>query len=87
MNDERKKKDPETLNKTRSLITKCILGIMFCITAGIIFSTCGVSKSDMQECKSICGTRGVASVSQWACQCSWTSSRSDYVIPRTKSSK
>ncbi len=80
------KKEKKTFKHTGS-ITRIVLVSLMCITAGIVFATCGVGKSSMQECKSICGTRGVMSVSQWSCQCNWTSSSNSYVIPSRKTSK
>ena len=65
-----------------SAVTKIIICICLCITVSFIFYSCGVSKEDMQECRSVCGSKGMVSVSDWSCQCGWTSSSNDYVIPR-----
>ena len=87
MYDKKEPDNPDTalIKNAGSVITKCVLGIAFCITAGIIFSTCGVSENDIQECKSACGSRGMVSASMWTCQCGWSSSSNNYVIPRNTS--
>ncbi len=74
----------DSLKSVGVAVTKIIICICLCVTAGFIFHSCGVSKEDMQECKSVCGSRGMVSVSEWSCQCGWTSSSSDYVIPSRK---
>jgi hypothetical protein len=83
-NDDKEKTDNESWKSVGSAITKIIICICLCITIGFIFNSCGVSKEDMQECKSVCGTRGMISVSEWSCQCGWSSNSNDYVIPRKK---
>ena len=80
---EEENPDNLLIKNAGSTIVKCVLGLAAFATFGMIFYSCGVSKEDMQECKSVCGTRGMVSVSQWSCQCGWTSSSNDYVIPRS----
>ncbi len=79
--------DSVLIKNASSAIVKCILGIGALVTAGIIFSNCGISEKDMQECKSVCGTKGIVSVSMWSCQCGWASSSPTYVIPRSSDKK
>ena len=73
--------ETEMLKKVGDFSVKAILLIGVCATFAYVFSSCGISKEDMQECKSVCGDKGILSVSQWSCQCGWTSKRTDYVIP------
>jgi len=74
----------DRLKSVGSAVTKIIICICLCVTVGFIFHSCGVSKEDMQECKSVCGSKGIVSVSEWSCQCGWKSSSNDYVIPSRK---
>ena len=82
-----KEKEKKDYSKIGATIGKVIIGISVCITAGVVFGTCGVSASDIQECKKACGMRGMVSVSQWTCQCGWTSTSNNYVLPTYKKSK
>ena len=72
----------DSLKSVGTAATKIIICICLCITVGFIFHSCGVSKEDMQECRSVCGSKGMVSVSEWSCQCGWTTGSSDYVIPQ-----
>ena len=83
MNKETPPESPDSIliKNVSSTIAKGILYVGLFITAGYIFNSCGVSKEDMQECRSVCGDRGMISVSAWSCQCGWKSSSADFVIP------
>ncbi len=81
-NDKPEIPNDDTLKNIGSAVTKIIICICLCVTVGFIFNSCGVSAEDMQECKSVCGSRGMISVSEWSCQCGWTSNSNDLVIPR-----
>ena len=81
---EEKESTSEKFKNLGSAATKIIMCICLCITIGFVFHSCGVSKQDMQECKSVCGSRGMISVSGWSCQCGWKSGSSDYVVPSYK---
>ena len=81
-------KDPsnETADTTLvKAVSKAILYISLCITAGVVFTTCGVSSSTIKECKDACKPEDMQSVSMWSCQCSYSSSSGDWVIPRSTS--
>lgn len=72
----------DSLKSVGAAVTKIIICICLCITVGFIFHSCGVSKEDMQECRSVCGSKGMVSVSEWSCQCGWATGSNDYVIPQ-----
>ena len=80
-------KDEPKTKRDYSGIIKITIYTIVCLTFGLVFANCGVSASDISECKLACGSRGMVSVSQWSCQCGWTSTSNDYVLPRIKSSK
>lgn len=83
-NTEKPEKEEDSLRNIGKSITKIIVCICICLTIGLIFNSCGVSKEDIQECKSACGSRGMISASEWSCQCGWSSNTSNYVIPQKK---
>ena len=49
----------ESLKSVGCAITKIMICICLCVTAGFGFHIGGLSKEDMQECKSVCGARGM----------------------------
>ena len=67
-----------------STVTKIICFTGACITAGIIFTNCGIDKATIQECKSSCSPQAMTHVSMFSCQCSYPSTSTEWVIPRTK---
>ena len=79
-------KDRPTQEADTTLIkaaARSILYIAVCVTAGIVFATCGVSGDTIKECKDACSPEDMQSVSKWSCQCSYSSSSDDWVIPRS----
>ena len=78
--------DAALLKSASSTIIKVVICLSVCITAGIVFSNCGIDKATIQECKSACSPQDMQSATMFSCQCSYGSrSSNDWVIPRGKS--
>ncbi len=87
--DEKAKEEADAilLKSVGSTIVKVVLCIGICVTAGIVFSNCGIDKDTIQECKAACSPQDMQSATMFSCQCSYgTQSSNDWVIPRSKSS-
>ena len=64
-------------------ISKIALYVCFCISMGMVISTCKVDEGVIIQCEESCGSRGIKEVTSTSCECIGTSDEisSPFVIP------
>ena len=68
-----------------NVVGKSIVFICLTIVAGMLFSTCRIDATTIQECEAACGNRGIKEVTATSCECAPPESplgESPFVLPR-----